>query len=192
VAKHHPALLNPKERGAALLLVLIALAGLMPLALLLSDFVWRRQRQVNARQQNMGGQAAVRGALDLAMARLQSGRLVLVGPEPSAQFELDEPEGRAVRVRVSRESDAILSLEGRVLTPEEATELEVDLDQLGIDGLGRVVRQYRRLEVYLVEAESPARSPFGAVRLLAAVTKLDTGEITCIGLRYDRGYFPSP
>jgi hypothetical protein len=30
------------------------------------------------------------------------------------------------------------------------------------------------------------------VRLLAAVTKLDTGEITCIGLRYDRGYFPSP
>ena len=190
MAKHHPPLLNPKERGAALLLVLIALAGLMPLALLLSDFAWRRQRQVNARQQNMGGQAAVRGALDLTMARLQAGNIVLVGPDQSARFELDEPEGRAVRVRVSREGDAILSLEGRVLTPQEAADL--DLDQLGIDGLGRVVRQYRRLEVYLVEAESPARSPFGAVRLLAAVTRQDTGEITCIGLRYDRGYFPRP
>jgi hypothetical protein len=55
-----------------------------------------------------------------------------------------------------------------------------------------VVRQYRPLEVYLVEAESPARRPFGAVRLLAAVTRLDTGEIYCIGMRYDRGYFRDP
>jgi hypothetical protein len=188
VAKHHPPLLNSKERGAALLLVLIALAALMPLALLLSDFVWRRQRQVNGRQQNVAGQAAVRGALDLAMARLQAGRIVLVGPDQSARFELEEPESRAVRVRVSREPDAVLTLEGRVLDPEEAADL--DLDALGIDGLGRVVRQYRKLEVYLVDAESPARYPFGAVRLLAVLARPDTGEIICIGARYDRGYFP--
>jgi hypothetical protein len=55
-----------------------------------------------------------------------------------------------------------------------------------------VVRQYRRLEIYLVEAESPARSPFGAVRLLAVVARLDTEEVVCIGARYDRGYFPEP
>jgi hypothetical protein len=54
------------------------------------------------------------------------------------------------------------------------------------------VRQYRRLEVYLVDAESPARRPFGAVRLLAAVVRLDTGETYCIGMRYDRGYFREP
>ena len=84
----------------------------------------------------------------------------------------------------------MLGLDGRLLTPEEAA--TVDEGTLGIDGLGNVVRQYRRLEVYLVEAESPARRPFGAVRLLAAVTRLDTGEIYCIGMRYDRGYFRDP
>jgi len=188
VAKHPPALLNPKERGAALLLVLVALAFLMPLSLLLSDFALRRQRQVNARQQNVAGQAAVRGALDLTMARLQSGRIALVGPDQSARFELEEPETRLVRVRVSREPDAVLTLGGRVLGPEEAAEL--DLDQLGIDNLGGAVREYRRLEIYVVEAESPARSPFGAVRLLAVVARLDTGEVVCLGTRYDRGYFP--
>jgi hypothetical protein len=190
VAKHDPALLSPKERGAALLLVLIALVALMPMALFLSDFAWRRQRQVNARTQNVGGQAAVRGALDLAMARIQSGRIRLLGPDQSERFELEESEVRPVRVRVSRQSDAVLGLEGRVLTPEEAA--EVDADERGIDALGRVVRQYRRLEVYLVEAESPARHPFGAVRLLAAVARLDSGEVVCIGVRYDRGYFQAP
>jgi hypothetical protein len=191
VAKHDPALLGrPQERGAALLLVLIALVALMPMALFLSDFAWRRQRQVNTRTQNVGGQAAVRGALELAMARIQSGRIHLLGPDQSERFELEEPAVRPVRVRVSRQDDAVLALEGRVLTPEEAA--QVDADELGIDGLGRVVRQYRRLEVYLVEAESPARHPFGAVRLLAAVARLDTGEVVCVGVRYDRGYFNAP
>jgi hypothetical protein len=179
-----------RERGAALLIVMITLAALMPLALLLSDFVWRRQRQVNARQQDLGGEAAVRGALDLSMARLQSGRLSLRGPDQSERFELEEPESRPVRVRISRQSDAVLSLEGRLLTPEEAA--MVDVDALGIDGFGNVVHEYRRLEIYLVEAESPARRPFGAVRLLAAVARLDTGEIYCLGMRYDRGYFREP
>jgi hypothetical protein len=179
-----------KERGAALLIVMITLAALMPLALLLSDFVWRRQRQVNARQQDLGGEAAVRGALDLSMARLQSGRLSLRGPDQSERFELEEPESRPVRVRISRQTDAVLSLEGELLTPEEAA--MVDVDALGIDGFGNVVHEYRRLEIYLVEAESPARRPFGAVRLLAAVARLDTGEIYCLGMRYDRGYFRGP
>jgi hypothetical protein len=181
---------SAKERGAALLLALIALAALMPLALLLSDFAWRRLQQVNARQQDMGGQAAVRGALDLAIVRLQTGRVHLLGPDQIERFELEEPEGRPVRVRLSRQSDAVLSLEGRLLTPEEAA--MVDLDAVGIDGLGNVVRQYRRLEIYLVDAESPARRPFGAVRLMAAVVRLDTGEVYCIGMRYDRGYFREP
>ena len=191
MAKHDPALLGrPQERGAALLLVLIALIALMPMALFLSDFAWRRQRQVNTRTQNVGGQAAVRGALELAMARIQSGRIHLLGPDQSERFELEEPDFRPVRVRVSRQDDAVLGLEGRVLAPDEAA--QVDPDELGIDGLGRVVRQYRRLEVYLVEAESPARHPFGAVRLLAAVARLDTGEVVCVGVRYDRGYFNAP
>ncbi|HET6897173.1 MAG TPA: hypothetical protein VFK70_02455, partial [Vicinamibacteria bacterium] len=95
--------------------MMIALAALMPLALLLSDFAWRRQQQVRGRLQDMAGEAAARGGLDLAMGRIQSGRLVLRGPDQSESFELDEPEGRAVRVRVSRQTDAVLSVEGRLL-----------------------------------------------------------------------------
>ena len=190
MARFDAPVLKAGERGAALILVMIALAALMPLALLLSDFAWRRQQQVNARQQDLAGQAATRGALDLAMGRIQSGGLVLRGPDQSERFELEEPEGRPVRVRVSRETDAVLSVDGRLLAPEDAA--MADVDQLGIDIFGNQVREYRRLEIYIVEAESPARRPFGAVRLLATVVRLDTGETSCIGLRYDRGYFRTP
>jgi hypothetical protein len=185
VAEERPPVLSREERGASLILVLFALSVLMPLALILSDLVLMRQRQVNRHQQNVGGQAAVRGALDLAMARLQSGQIAL-GSARFAEFELEEPP-RPIHVRVSREPDAVLGLDGRVFDPEEAADL--DLDRLGIDPVRGAVRQYRRLEVYTVEAEAPARYPFAAVRLLAVVGRLDEGVI-CLGVRYDRGYFP--
>ncbi|PYQ48815.1 MAG: hypothetical protein DMF78_20325 [Acidobacteria bacterium] len=186
VAKAHPAAVNPSERGAALVLALLTLMALMGLALLLSDLVAMRQRQVNAYQQNLGGQFAVRGALDLAMARLQSGETSLA-PYQSSRFELEEPASRPVRVQVSRQADAVLSIGGRVLDPDEAA--AVDVDSVGIDRLGSPVREYRRLEVYLVESESPARYPFAAVRLLAVVGRLDATNVVCLGVRYDRGYF---
>jgi hypothetical protein len=186
VAKAPPAVLKEEERGVALVLALLALSALMGLALLLSDLVSMRQRQVNAYAQNLGGQFAVRGALELAMARLQSGQIALE-PDRSARFELEEPASRPVRVRVTREPDTVLTLGGRVLDPEDAP--DVDLDAVGIDGLGSAVRQYRRLEVYLVEAESPARYPFPAVRLLAVVARPDAEGLRCLGVRYDRGYF---
>lgn len=185
MAEEQSPILNREERGASLILVLIALAALTPLALILSDLVQMRQRQVGGHQQNVGGQVMVRGALDLAMARLQSRQIALESAQ-STQFELEEPP-RPVRVRVSREPDVVLGLDGSVSDPEDAADL--DLESLGIDRVGGVVRQYRRLEVYLVEAESPARYPFAAVRLLAVVGRLDEGVI-CLGVRYDRGYFP--
>jgi len=186
VAKAHPAVLNPSERGVALVLALLTLMALMGLALLLSDLVTMRQRQVNAYQQNLGGQFAVRGALEVAMARLQSGETSL-GPDQTARFELEETSVRPVRVSVSRQADAVLSIAGRVLDPDEAE--KVDVDSVGIDRLGSPVREYRRLEVYLVEAESPARYPFTAVRLLAAVGRLEPTTVVCLGVRYDRGHF---
>jgi hypothetical protein len=145
VAKERPTILSRGERGASLILVLVALATLMPLALILSDLVLMRQRQVNRHQQNVGGQVMVRGALELAMSRLESGRIAL-GSAQSAEFELEEAP-RPVRVRVTRHPDAVL------------------------------------------DAESPARYPFAAVRLLAVVGRLDEG-VVCLGVRYDRGYFP--
>jgi hypothetical protein len=185
VAEERSPLLNAGERGAALLIALIALAALMPLALVLSDLVTMRQRQVAGHQQNVGGQAMVRGALDLTMAQLRA-RQITLEPAQSTQFELEEPP-RPVHVRVSRRPDVVLGLDGSVSDLEDADAL--DLDALGIDRTGGAVRQYRRLELYLVEAESPVRYPFAAVRLLAVVGRLDEG-VLCLGVRYDRGYFP--
>ena len=185
MAQERSAVLSRGERGASLLLVIIALAALMPLALLLSEFVLTRQRQAGAHQFGLGGQAAVRGALDLALARLASGEIALAVPA-SASFDLEQGP-RPVRVRVVREPDAVLALDGNVLTPEEASGL--NLDRLVIDPVSGAVREYRSMEVYRVEAECPARYPFPAVRLLAAVGRLD-GRVLTLGVRYDRGYFP--
>ena len=174
------------ERGASLILVLVALAALTPLALILSDLVLMRQRQVTGQQQNIGGQALVRGALEVAMSRLGAREIVL-DPSQTSEFELDEPP-RPVRVRVTRQPDEVLGLDGRIIDPEEAGTL--DLERVGLDVLGAgAVRQYRRIEVYVVEAEAPARYPYAAVRLLAAVGRLEEGVLS-LGVRYDRGYFP--
>jgi hypothetical protein len=178
--------LSERERGVALLLVLVALAAVLPLAIVLSELVIARHRQVNLFRENLAGQAIVRGALDVAMARLRSKQ---IAPEPNAEqgFEVAPESSRSAHVRVERQPDALLALDGRVLGPREA--FGVDAQRIGVDPDGRVVRQFRRLEVYLVEAESPPRVPFPAVRLLAVVARLDGGEVVCIGVRYDRGYF---
>lgn len=177
--------MNPRERGVALLLVVVALATLLPLALVLSSYVLTRHRQVNLFRENVGGQAVVRGALALSMARLRSGK---IAPRPgeAETLAVDEPPSRPVHVTVSRQPDAVLTLDGSVLGPDQV--LGLDLQQLGFDGEGRTVHQFRRLEVYLVEAESPDRFPFPAVRLLAVVARLENGQVVCLGLRYDRGY----
>jgi len=173
------------QRGASLIMVLIALAALTPLALALSDLVMMRQRQATGHRQNIGGQALVRGGLDLALARLESKQIAL-GPGQRAEFDLGESP-RPVNVRVVRDDDTVLALDGSVIAIEDAGEL--DLEGLAIDPVRGAVRKYRRIEVYSVEAESPARYPFAAVRLLAVVGRLDE-RVFCLGVRYDRGYFP--
>ena len=172
-----------RERGAALVVVVVALAVLLPLALMLSQLVIRRHRQLNVFRENHVGEAAVRGGLHLAMARLRSGAITLQ-PDQAESFEVEDPR---VRVRVSREPDRLLALNGQVLPAQRSSGL--DPKRIGIDGEGRLVRAYRTLEIYLVEAEASARAPFPGVRLLGVVTRLDDGEVLCLGLRYDRGYF---
>jgi hypothetical protein len=178
--------LSRGERGASLLLVIVALAALMPVALVLSDLVLMRQRQVMGFQQNLGGQAAARGALDMAMSRLRAHQVALEWGQ-STEFTL-ETTPRPVRVRVVRQPDVVIALDGTVLDHDEAEDL--DTQAFGIDtGTGGLVHRYRRLEVYLVEAECAARYPVAAVRLLAVVGRVEDRVIN-LGLRYDRGYFP--
>ncbi len=156
MAKTRPVAVNERERGASLILVLFALSILMPLALILSDLVTRRQRQADGERHNLGGQAAVRGALEVATARLRSRRIIL-DAQQSEGFDLAEATVRPVAVRVTRQGDAVVTLDGRVLGPEEAEGL--DLNRLGVDGHGRLVRHYRKLGVHLVDAEFPGPYP---------------------------------
>ncbi|HUG53030.1 MAG TPA: hypothetical protein VMR21_05495 [Vicinamibacteria bacterium] len=178
------------ERGAALLLVLVALAVTLPLLAVLSDLVWMRQRQVGSFRFNTGGKAAVRGGLEVARARLASGRIALA-PDQEEGFSLEEQGFRAVHVRVRREPDAVLTVDGRVLRAVDvAGGGDPSPDPDAIDDEARVIGEFRRLEVYLVEAECPARRPFGAVRLLAVLGRLQPEGLVSLGVRYDRGYAP--
>lgn len=180
-------LLSGGERGAALLLVLVALSVALPLVAVLSDLVWLRQRQTAAFREGAGGRAAVRGALEVATVRLASGRIALFQGEEQS-FELQEPGSRAVRVTVARQDDVVVTEEGRVLRAVDAPEAGKDPDAISDEAL--VLGAFRRLEVYLVEAECPARRPFPAVRLLAVLGRLQPEGVISLGVRYDRGYAP--
>jgi hypothetical protein len=52
-----------------------------------------------------------------------------------------------------------------------------------------VVPLYRRLAVYVVEVKTRPIPRIPEVRLLAVVVRTPDGRVTCIGRRYDRGYF---
>jgi hypothetical protein len=185
MAEERPPLLSRGQRGASLIMVLVALAVLTPLALALSDLVMIRHRQATGHRLNIGGQAMVRGGLDVALLRLGS-KKILLAPGQRAEFDLGE-SARPVNVTVTRDDDCVLALDGSVIAIEDAGDL--DIDGLAIDPVSGAVRKYRRIEVYSIAAESPARYPYAAVRLLAAVGRLDE-RVFCLGVRYDRGYFP--
>jgi len=203
VAEDGRRLLSRGERGLALLLALVALALLLALALVVSQVALSRRTKATAYRETLARQIAVRGAFDSVRERLFSTELVLA-PERTSRFEVGAPLPVAVRVQVTRESDAVLTREGRVLRGVET--LGIDLAQIGVHGqkqatidkdgkleirmVGkRMVHQYRRLEVYLVEVEADGGPSFPAVRLLGGLARLDDGRVLSLGFRYDRGYF---
>jgi hypothetical protein len=167
------------ERGAALLIVVLCLAALLPLALGLSSLVLRRQRQVQAWTQESVGRLAVEGAFELARARIATG----VGLRPGAAtvLQVDEVGALGVTLRIRRQQDVALGLDGRIVPASAA-----DLEERVIDAEGNVLCPWRRLEVYLVEAraEGPADSP--DVRLLGGVARLEDGRTLSLGYRCDR------
>jgi len=174
------------ERGLALLLVLAALAMALVLVLVVSKVALSRRVKATAYRETLARQIAVRGALDSVRERLFTKKLVL-SPDRVSQFELGAPLAVAVRVRVARESDAVVTLDGRVLRGLEAS--GIDVAEVGMDGTKRTVHPYRRLQVYLVEAEAEGGPSFPAVRLLGGLARLDDGSVLSLGFRYDRGYF---
>jgi hypothetical protein len=167
------------ERGAALLIVLLCLAALLPLALGLSGLVARRHRQVRAWTQESVGRLAVEGAFELARARIADD----IGLRPGATTVLRVAEVGAlgVTLRIRHQEDVALGLDGRIVPVSSA-----DLDERVVDAEGNVLCPWRRLEIYLVEAraEGPADGP--DVRLLGGVARLDDGRTVSLGYRCDR------
>lgn len=175
---------RPGERGAALVLVLVLMIVLFPLSLMLATLTAARQRQVNAYRETVASELAVRAALDVVMSRLAARRLGMRAGETRPLAGPDLP--RPVRVQVTREPDAVVTLDGQLLRPHQSFGL--DLKQIGLDADGRIVYQYRRLEVYVVEAEAPGMASAPAVRLLGVVGRLANGRVLSLGHRYDRAH----
>jgi hypothetical protein len=83
-------------------------------------------------------------------------------------------------VRISRAADVVLTLEGRLL--EGLSAAGVDLEQTGVDAEGRVVYQFRKVEVYLVEIDVSRRASLPPLKLYGILGKLPDGTLQTLGL----------
>lgn len=173
------------ERGSALIVVLVALLILTPLALVLSTLSMKYQRDTTTFRDTLRARYAVRGGLDMALGRLRSEPRMSVGNERG--FELTESVPLPVSVRMTREADVVVGLEGKLLRARDVSGL--DLGAIGFDAERRQFRRYRPLELYVVQAETPGSLGNPAIRLVASVAKTDDGELIVLGTRYDKALF---
>lgn len=172
------------ERGSALVVVLMALVVMLPLALLLMTTAFRAQRQAQSMRDLTALDYAVRAGFADAHLRLAERRIDLAPRSASSyQTVVDDV---TVRVRVERQQDAVLSLDGRVLTGSDAD--EADVDAKGFDPTMRPVHQFQRLEVFLVESRAD-QSGLPTVRLSAVLVRAGSGPLQQAGLVVERGYF---
>lgn len=182
------------EEGSALTVALLTLLILLPLALLLSASVLRWQRQATDFRDRTEAEFLVRSGVADAELRLGQGRIRPAAGE-SSRFET-ELEGITVRVRVERKPDIVLDLGGRILDELEAQ--DVDLDAVGLDGTLRRVRQYRLLEVYLVEARARPRPSLPEIRVSRVLVRDGRprfgrwAPLQQIGLKTDRRFYQQP
>jgi hypothetical protein len=63
------------------------------------------------------------------------------------------------------------------------------LELTGVDAEGRVVYQFRKLEIYVVRVDVSRRPTLAAVRLYGIVAKLPDDTVEILGSRLSRGYF---
>ena len=168
-----------REDGAALVTVLVAIVVLLPPTVILASLAIRWQRQSIDFRDRIAQELAAEGVLEEARARL-SGNGIDLAPNEGTTFVPRSIEGLDSDVRVSRTEDVVLSLDGRLLEGLAAT--SVDLEQTGIDAEGRVVYQFRKVEVYLVEIDASRRASLPPVKLYGVLAKLPDGSLQTLGL----------
>jgi hypothetical protein len=174
-----------EDKGTALVVVLVALLILTPLMLILSAMVLRWQQQAAELRDVMELEYVARSGWVSAANQLHM-RNIDIPVGATATLELAELSEFATKAQISRDPDAILSLEGRVLVGLDSR--KVDLDATAIDPDYRRVRRFRRLEVYLVDIFITQRPSIPGVRLRGILIRTDDGEVRQIGLRVDREY----
>jgi hypothetical protein len=169
-----------REEGAAIVIVLIAIAVMVPPTIILASLALRWQRQSIDFRDRIAQELAAEGVLDEARARLAGNDLDLA-PDQGATFVPRAAEqGIEAGVRVSRAEDVVLALDGRLL--EGAAAASADLEATGTDVEGRVVFQYRRIELYLVEVDVSHRASLPPLKLYGVLAKLPDGTIQTLGL----------
>jgi hypothetical protein len=174
-----------RQDGVALVVVLMAIVILLPPTLILATLALRWQRQSIDLRDAFSEELAARAAFGEARGRLALGSIEME-PRESRSFDPQPIERLQTRVRISRSEDIVLTAAGRIL--EGPTAQGLDVEQTGIDPEGRVVYQYRRLEVYLVEVDVSRRPSLAAVRLYGVLARLPEGTVRVLGVTLDRRF----
>lgn len=168
------------ERGAAILVVLLAIVVLLLPTMVLMSLAFRWQRQAIDFRDLTGSEQAAWAGFEEARLRL-SGNDLRLEPGEASVFARELPEGLRASVRVERMDDVVLTLEGRMLDSVAAR--QVDLEHVGVDPEGRTVYQYRKLAMYLVRSEVRRRPTLPVARLYGVVAELpDDGGLEVLGL----------
>ena len=167
-------------------MVLLMLLLLLPLTLILSRLVLQWQRQAADFYAMTGLEYAARAGFEDAVSRLGTERIQL-RPNESTRFAVEGVGGHTAYVRVSRQADSVVTLDGRVLEGIEAAQAE--LDQMTVDPDLRRVHLFRKLEVCRVEVTVAGPPSMAGVRLGGVMVRATGGTWRRAGLRIDRGFF---
>ena len=174
-----------KQRGSALVIVLLAIVVLLPMTLILSKLAMRWQRQAMDFRDTIHEEFVAEAALEEAMNRIRSDTLDLA-PEQESQFQTAELGGLTADAFIARQPDVVLTLSGSILQGAEAADLDIDV--AGVDAEGRVVYRYRKLEIYLVRVNVNRRPSLPGILLYGVVGKRQDASVELLGRRLDRRY----
>ena len=174
------------SRGAALVVVLLAIAVLLPPTVLLAKLALKWHRQSLDYRDTISEEFIAHAGFEEARNRVALDGLGLAPNEGSA-FVVDTLGDLQASVRVAREFDIVLTQNGRVL--EGVAAQKVDLELTGVDAEGRVVYRFKKLEIYVVRVDVSRRPTLPAVRVYGVLAKLPGGSIEVLGKSSARGYF---
>ena len=174
------------SRGAALVVVLIAIAVLLPPTLLLATLALKWQRQSLDYRDTISEEFIAHAGFEEARNRVAADGLGLA-PNEGSSFVVDHLGDLRASVRVDREADIVLTQNARIL--EGAAAERADLELTGVDAEGRVVYQFKKLEIYVVQVDVSRRPTLPSVRVYGVLAKLPGGSIEILGTSSARGYF---